>query len=81
MQDYFDEEYDDKCFGPDYDYGDSIQFANPGSNSALRAATASNPRTHPCPTCHTENVLTQEDVNMGYQCDICADKAERGYDY
>ena len=79
MQDYYDEEYD--SFGPDYDYGDSIQFANPGSNSALRAATASNPRDCDCPTCGATNVLTREDQLVGYQCDSCADKAERGYDY
>jgi hypothetical protein len=55
-------------------------FADPGGVSALRAATAGNPRIHPCPTCGEENMLTPEDVALGYQCDTCADKLERGVD-
>jgi len=57
-----------------------IDFADPGGNSALRAETKDNPRNHPCPSCGTENVLTPADVAQGYQCDGCADRAERGYD-
>jgi hypothetical protein len=53
-------------------------FADPGGNSALRAATKSNPRNLPCPNCHRKNVLTPEDRARGYQCDSCADLAERG---
>lgn len=54
-------------------------FADPGGNSALRAATADNPRNLPCPNCGAEDVLTPEDRRRGYQCDACADRAERGY--
>jgi predicted RNA-binding Zn-ribbon protein involved in translation (DUF1610 family) len=62
----------------DYDGDDSIQFANPGS--ALRAATKNNPRNLPCPNCGAKNRLTPADRALGYQCDSCADKAERGCD-
>ena len=55
-----------------------IDFADPGGKSALRAATKDNPRDCPCPTCGAENVLTRKDVSLGYQCDQCADRAERG---
>jgi hypothetical protein len=53
-----------------------IVFANPGSNSALRAASASNPRNLPCPNCGRPNRLTPADRAGGYQCDACADAAE-----
>lgn len=53
-----------------------IKFARPGS--ALRAASRTNPRVYPCPTCGTPNTLTMEDVRLGYQCDYCAEQAE-GY--
>ena len=62
-------EYDDDDDGP--------RFANPGS--ALRAASKRNPRNLPCPTCGKKNRLTPEDVAHHYQCDECANKAERGY--
>lgn len=54
-----------------------IEFSEPGGNSALRAGL----RNQPCPTCEQPNRLCAEDVSLGYQCDRCADKAERGYDY
>lgn len=57
------------------DYSD---FADPGGRSALRAATRSNPRNLPCPTCGRKNTLTPKDRALGYQCDRCADLAERG---
>jgi hypothetical protein len=58
-------------------YGeDEPRFANPGGNSALRAASRTNPRNLPCPTCGAENVLTPADVARGYQCDRCADRDE-----
>lgn len=66
----FDDDYDDGDDGPD--------FAEPGRNSALRAATASNPRNLPCPTCHAPNRLTPHDRALGYQCNACADRDERG---
>ena len=59
----------------DYD-NDRSMFADPGGNSALRAATPSNPRNLPCPTCEQPNRLTPADVRLGYQCDSCADAAE-----
>jgi hypothetical protein len=56
-----------------------IRFADPRGRSALRAASRSNPRDQPCPTCKTPNVLTRQDVAAGYQCNVCADQAERGF--
>lgn len=58
---------------------DENQFADPAGRSALRAATSSNPRNLPCPTCGEPNRLTPEDRRRGYQCDTCADETERGY--
>lgn len=66
-----------------YDYADDfgdLEFADPGGNSALRAATKDNPRNLPCPTCEAPNRLTPKDRDLGYQCDTCADKLERGSD-
>lgn len=62
--------YDD-----DYDCEDSM-FADPGGRSALRASSKRNPRNLPCPTCKRKNVLTPADKARGYQCDVCADRAE-----
>lgn len=63
----------------DYDDEDfDLDFADPGGTSALRAATSSNPRNRPCPTCHKPNLLTPKDVALGYQCDACADNLEMG---
>lgn len=65
----------------DYDDDDDrMDFADPGGKSALRAATRTNPRNLPCPNCRARNRLTARDVALGYQCDTCADKAERGTD-
>lgn len=58
---------------------DGVGFANPGGNSALRAATPSNPRNLPCPNCGEPDRLTPIDKARGYQCDACADRAERGW--
>lgn len=55
------------------------RFADPGGNSALYAAGPDNPRNLPCPNCETPNVLTARDRAAGYQCDRCADAAERGF--
>lgn len=60
-----------------YDY-DNPDFADPGGRSALRAARKGNPRNIPCPTCHEPNRLTPKDRALGYQCDACADRDERG---
>jgi hypothetical protein len=60
---------------------DGVGFADPGGNSALRAATPDNPRNLPCPGCGAENALTPIDKHRGYVCDRCADRAERGMDY
>jgi hypothetical protein len=60
------------------DAGDGTHFANPGSNSALRALGPRNPRNLPCPTCKEPNRLTPADRARGYQCDACADRDERG---
>jgi len=68
-EDYYDdEEWEERC----------EMFADPGGNSALRAASKDNPRNLPCPNCGRENMLTPADRAQGYQCDICADAAERG---
>ncbi len=72
------EDYDDEC-GYDGDE-DEIKFAEPGGRSALRAASDRNPRNLPCPTCHAPDRLTPADRALGYQCNSCADRAERGYD-
>jgi hypothetical protein len=53
-------------------------FADPGGNSALRAATKDNPRNLPCPNCNEPNRLTRADRVQGYQCDECADACESG---
>lgn len=58
---------------------DSLNFADPGGRSALRAATKSNPRNLPCPTCKRPNMLTPADVRNHYQCDSCADRDEGGF--
>lgn len=72
--------YDD--FGDDDgDFDSGIRFADPGGRSALRAASRNNPRDRPCPNCDRPNRLTREDERLGYQCDPCADAAERGVDY
>ena len=68
---YTEEEWEQMC----------EEFADPGSDSALRAASADNPRNQPCPNCDTPNVLTPKDVALGYQCDSCADRAEMGMEY
>ena len=59
---------------PDCD--DRCDFAEPGGRSSLRAASKSNPRNCPRPTCGRKNVLTARDVSLGYQCNRCADAAE-----
>ena len=58
---------------------DDYNFADPGGNSALRAASRSNPRNLPCPTCGEANMLTPADEARGYQCDACASRAEMGF--
>ena len=71
----------------DYDYWedmddepiDGVGFSQSGS--ALRAATKDNPRNLPCPNCGEPNRLTPIDRMRGYQCDSCADAAERGWGY
>lgn len=67
--------------GQSYDGDLDLDFADPGGNSALRAATSSNPRDRPCPDCERKNVLTREDERLGYCCDRCAERKERGMDY
>ena len=74
---------EDQEYGFEYDDDDSMPdraFADPGGRSALRAATRSNPRNLPCPTCGKPNRLTPKDKRCGYQCDECADRLE-GYGY
>lgn len=53
-------------------------FAEPGGKSALRAASKRNPRNLPCPSCGVKNRLTPADRALGYQCNSCADRDERG---
>ena len=68
-------------YGDDgYDDGDDDAIHFKCAGSALRAASPTNPRIHPCPTCGCANRLTPMDVSLGYQCDDCADRAERDYD-
>ena len=73
--DYDDYEYEGEDeYEADYD----LDFADPGGNSALRAATKDNPRNLPCPTCGEPDRLTPKDVQLCYQCDRCADRDEHG---
>jgi len=65
---------------PPWEREEDLEFADPGGGSALRAAGPGNPRNLPCPHCHFPNRLTPRDVALGYQCDACADAAERGVD-
>jgi hypothetical protein len=64
--------------GPDMDWGDPEPILFKDDRSALRAATQTNPRNLPCPNCGEPNRLTPADRAQGYQCDSCADLAERG---
>jgi hypothetical protein len=64
-------------FSDDWD-SDGPDFADPGGRSALRAARKGNRRNLPCPNCGAKNRLTPADRAQGYQCDECADRAERG---
>lgn len=57
-----------------------IRFQDPGGRSSLRASNKKNPRNLPCPTCKQANRLTPKDVELGYQCNQCADRDE-GYGY
>lgn len=59
---------------------DEPDFQDPGGRSALRRSTPKNPRNLPCPNCGAKNRLTPKDRSLGYQCDECADKLERGCD-
>ncbi len=65
-------------YGYDDEPIDGVGFAEPGGKSALRAATKNNPRIYACPTCKRPNKLTRIDKERGYQCDTCANRAERG---
>lgn len=76
--DYDEMDDQDQFFGDDEDMIDGVGFMDPGGRSALRAATADNPRDLPCPNCGQPNRLTRIDRARGYQCDSCADQAERG---
>ncbi len=63
----------------DDDLIDGVGFADPGGDSALRAATQRNPRNLPCPTCKQPNRLTPADVARSYQCNACARRDEAGW--
>lgn len=78
---HFEEEGEGDYHDDGFDDDDRFMFADPGGVSALRAETPDNPRNLPCPTCGTPNRLTPADKALGYQCDSCADRAERGLDY
>lgn len=60
----------------DEEYEGREMFAEPGGRSALRAASARNPRCLPCPTCGEPDRLTPADRARSYQCNSCADAAE-----
>jgi hypothetical protein len=69
---------DDRTCDEDDDV--EFTFADPSGRSALRAAGPGNLRDLPCPSCRQPNRLTPADRDRGYQCDTCADAAERGFD-
>ena len=54
-------------------YEDDPQFADPGGKSALRAASKSNPRNLPCPSCGEPNRLTPKDKALGSMKDTAHD--------
>lgn len=62
----------------EYEAAFNCEFADPGGRSSLRTASKRNPRNLPCPTCKAPNRLTPADRRLGYQCDACADRDERG---
>lgn len=63
----------------DDDYGDDDDdFADPEVIQPYELRRRSNPRNLPCPTCGCANRLTPKDRALGYQCNSCADRAERG---
>lgn len=66
----------DRLADDESDDDEDDDFADPGGKSALRAATPSNPRNLPCPTCKQPNRLTPRDRRLGYQCNECADRDE-----
>lgn len=70
-------QYED--YDRNYDRSDYLDFADPGSASALRAASKFNPRSFPCPTCKRSNKLTRADLALGYQCNSCAARDELGW--
>lgn len=74
-EEYFDSE---NIYSRNGDDGEGYDFADPGGNSSLRAASKGNPRIYSCPTCKTRRVLTRRDKELGYQCNSCADQQERG---
>lgn len=51
-----------------------IRFKN--DRSALRTASKYNPRVYPRPTCGVPSRLTLRDIELGHQCDRCADTEE-----
>ena len=79
----FDDGSDGPCEGCGWELRncECVEFADPGGNSALRVATIDNPRDLPCPTCRQPDRLTRKDRELGYQCDDCADRDERGGEY
>lgn len=77
-EDDHDIEPDDDRWDGEEDLIDGVGFADPGGRSSLRAATRNNPRNLPCPTCGKPNRLTPLDRRRHYQCNQCADRAERG---
>lgn len=77
--DYDDIDYSDPYFEEMGYLADGTRFADPGGTSALRAASKGNPRNLPCPNCGEPDLLTPADRARGYQCDACANAAERGY--
>ena len=77
MAHFYDYDYDDYDYEDEDYHRNSMRFADPGGRSALRAASRTNPRNLPCPTCGEPDRLTPQDRRLGYQCDSCADAAER----
>ena len=78
MAHFYDYDYDDYDYEDEDYHRDSMRFADPGGRSALRAASRTNPRNLPCPTCGEPDRLTPQDRRLGYQCDSCADAVEWG---
>jgi len=65
-------------YGDDYDDYDGPDFADPGGAQCTEGGEQAQPAQSAVSDCGKKNRLTPADRAQGYQCDTCADQAERG---